>query len=308
MTALLAFHVGSLWLEVSRSRPSSLPPPYQFFLINDLIAHAAPFAFLRFLLYAVGRRPNGRPSRRREPLTRLLLVTSAGVLSVIGLSLGIKVVDVVLHEKISSTFTAYKLWNHPSARAFVSPDCDDLSAWACPVQNRSAEASAGGRNNSSIFAVHEVPYSSPSTNPSIAYAGTSVYEDIFISPAPTVAIGSTCKLYRPLCNVVDEDVNECGGLGDPSCITYDTSLRGNQPQIVLTTPPNITGVESGTMGTSSHPFSSAGFMCFNDYSNLLHHGTDMNNTPYLNWGTMTGNSTRRPYILCFTFTCNSTDC
>lgn len=60
------------------------------------------------------------------------------------------------------------------------------------------------------------------------------------------------------------------------------------------------------MGTGSNPFSSTGFMCFNDYSDIQYSDTDQTyDPPFVNWWMLGTGIQNQPYILCFTFVCQT---
>lgn len=263
-------------------------------------------AFVRFLIYTFGRLPNKRSSRRREPITRMLAITAAVLFFLIGLSVALKVVDVVLHDQIISTVLLRNESSTINGAAFVSSECDDLSIWACPVLNRTSQASAGSRNDSSNFAVYEVPYNAAHANRSIAYAGIPLTDPSLSATGQTIAVGTKCALHRPVCQVENESVFYCQGYDDPTGITYNTTVWDNRPEIFLTTAPNTTGSGWGSMGMSSNPFGSVGFICFNDYSDINYSDTDIFfETPYVNWWMIGKGIGAQPYILCFTFTCTT---
>ncbi|KAF8315227.1 hypothetical protein DL93DRAFT_2166923 [Clavulina sp. PMI_390] len=319
--SLVAFHAGRLWLRASRSsETTSAPSPYQFFLAADMVSHLSPISFLRFLWYAIAYRPLTRqssaPQRGRKPISPMLLMTAALSFSLFSLSLGIKVLDIVLHEQL---FTVVLPRGHAllvNATTVGSP-LFQVGYLSDPAHFDGTDrflARAGSHNMSDTMAIYPAP---PLGNMSLAFLGPKTAD--FAVAASTVALGTSCVIRRPTCETscpVPNNTNHncemlgCGGIDDPTGIVYLTTDLGTQPQIALWD----NSTDSHQYGSTQAPFQHLGFMCFKAFSPFPHIENSTDNPeaiPFASWDMMLEpgyDNIIDPSntMLCFTYTCWST--
>ncbi|KAF8295662.1 hypothetical protein DL93DRAFT_2194203 [Clavulina sp. PMI_390] len=279
------------------------------------------FSFLalaRFLWYAVTYRvpsPCGKqPRRSRGRIGPILSITAFCSCLLFSLSIGIKIVDVILHDQLR---TALALKGHPEsvdAMAIVAPSYD---VWArealsggnvLPLEDLPV-ARAGGQNVSDVFATYPTP---PMGNMSIAFLGPRT-TDVAVT-ASSIALGTSCSIRRPQCRSswspnadYGRLVTSCEGIDDPFGIVYNTTLMQNQPQIFLS--PNISDSPHGSV---TSPFQHNGFLCFEAYSHFPHQEditSDPEEVPFISWNTISSGryfaANELPVTLCFTYLCKS---
>ncbi|KAF8312146.1 hypothetical protein DL93DRAFT_1350207 [Clavulina sp. PMI_390] len=319
--ALLAFHAGYLWLQASqpRSRPTDIPSPYQFFLTSDMLSHLSPLTLARFLRYAIMYRVPGTrgklPRRSRARITPMLSITAICSYLLFSLSIGIKILDVVLHEQLATVVLSKGHPKSVNATAMVTPAYDQwvgrgeraLDAWTVLPSADLPEARAGSQNTSNILATYISP---PVGNMSITFLGPRA-TDIAVT-ASTIALGTSCSIRRPQCNssyFPDQFAylaTACAGIEDPFGMVYNTTFLQSQPQILL----NM-DVPTGSYSSLTSPFRHNGFLCFSAYSSFPHReksSSDPEGVPFANWIAMAGtwrNERVLPTTLCFTYSCNS---
>lgn len=186
------------------------------------------------------------------------------------LSLGIKGVDIALHEGIVSVVMPQNSTIMINGWPTVDEGCKELSVQGCQVQDRANVASTGGRNASSNLAVYEVPYD-PATK-SVAFIGPVTSDTSVTAIGPTVAVSTNCSISNVVCN--EPDVDMCNSNSSVWDVSFDTKDYGYHLQIVLASDQNLTGfygAQTGfywSAGTARNPMKIIGFGSFANLANI----------------------------------------
>lgn len=278
----------------------------------QMVTHASPWSLITFTNYLFWRNPTPTrhtPSIRRrwvrEPITSLLLITASGLVLILVLSLGIKGIDIFLHDGIVSTVIARNSSISINGRTTVAQGCEELSFSGCAVVSRSTEASDGGRNASANLAVYEVPYD-PVTK-SVAFVGPVVSDASITAVGPTVAVATNCSISSVLCDT-GEQVNSCKSNDSIYDVNFYTENYAMRLQLLLASEQNLTGEigEDWSSGTSRNPLNVVGFVSFTDLANVTY-SIDYSHPdpehPYVSWWSLIDFPIPNPDTLAFAFDC-----
>lgn len=307
---LVGYHLALHWLRLSTKPENHKPTPMQYYHTLDLISNASPMAYIRLMWYVTKKWwARGRSARRRHlGLSKMLLVASGTMFTVLTIDVAIRIIDVVLHSQIVSTIMVTSN-DDPvtfAANAVYKSGCEDPIVNVCGVENRTSEANLGGLNQSSIFRIYEHGSDDPNRQDSLAFIGPVDPPLNLDLEANTLVASTHCDVYHPQCFVQDESPRVCGPLQAsdttetpeldswnslPWTKGFNTTTWQMRLQAYLTVKGNLTspGAQppySLSSGSNMNPFTTASFGCFSNYGGITYSDTNASySTPFINWWT-----------------------
>lgn len=276
----------------------------------DLISNASFMALGRFAIHFLRKlyKQSTKPSRSSRMIPWSLTLAALGLGLITSLSVGIKIIDIVLHKQIQSTLMPVDSMRRGfKARATVSSACGDGSDNTCQVLNRSNVASLGGRNLSSEFRVYEA---ADQKHGSMAYIGPAQPDAGISVTSQTVVAATSCAVYHPSCFVQDMVIQGCSAANADRGRLYtgfNTTRWEMRIQMDLENQGTLKHGGPLTNGGNTNPLTIVSFGCFKDYTGILYSDTDVNfKPPFINWWTYGQGIGNKPYILCSISECNTT--
>jgi hypothetical protein len=289
---LLAYHLGHLWIRVKEHNGERhLPTPYQYLLTMSLVNSPRPKAIFDSLRYVFTSRS------KRKSLAPVFLLAFGSALLVVALTWSIKGLDLVLHDRITSTL----LWSdalYPSFRSsvFMRPECMDPDVAHCPVANRTTDAQIGGLNQSDVFHVYPQMDLTNSSVGRLAFIAPAVISgNDSIAGAHTYAAGMICQAYRPSCLFQKGIPQSCGPDHSYGLVTYPVYNNSlNFPVFTSRAAMQIFLVHQGNAtqdlniilnGANTNPLNFASWGCFSNYAHIRSDNTLTApfQSPFMSW-------------------------
>lgn len=325
--SLLAFHVAHGWIRASDTPQNldTLPTPYQYFLTMDFINNSGPFSLLRFLGYAVKSGTSQVKiikckSTHRARFSKMLQGSLAGFLMMMSLTWSVKLVDVILHQRILPVTQIINV-SGKFIKSNAVMNCQE-NVHECDVVHRSLNASLGSQNESQEFKVYKT---TDQHRGNIAFIGPPGPLDNLTIKSPqnpkTFAVGTICEAFHPSCEVDNHVIKICRpagsaprvvGLGNALIHDHGFNTSDLRQRLQSFVPFNGTRAPlknvSSSNGAPTNPFMISSFGCFRNYAQIDYDNLNTSyHTPFIDWWTYGDpQKPKSPKYMCTILICDTT--